>query len=420
MIDKMIQCPKCGERFSLDDALLEQVDQEINQRVLDAEKAADARAATALQERDEKHGRELERIREEAAEQANENSREQSKRLEEAEYQLGRANKELSERDEKHQRDMERARQEATEDAQKNHERQMDEANHARKRAEKALEERDEEQERAVNRAREEASEEAERKYRLDLEGKDEEIRRLGEHAAAMERQARQGSMELQGEALEVWLKQQLQVAFPVDSIEDVKKGQRGADLVQQVINPRGQRCGVVLWETKNAQNWSKGWLDKIHGDAERENADLKVIVTAALPKGINSFGLEAGVWVSNVENAPALGFVLRQQLIQLHNLRRANIGREGKMEAIYDYLVSDRFADRVNRIVGTWKALKDQIDAEERAMRRQWKERNKQLDTMIDVTTDFYTDISAVIGAEEMPQVEGLSLAALPSGEDD
>ena len=241
----------------------------------------------------------------------------------------------------------------------------------------------------------------------------------MGEQLAAMERRTRQRSMELQGEALETWLKQQLQTAFPLDSIEDVNKGQRGADLVQQVVNARGQRCGVVIWETKNAQNWSKGWLDKIHGDAERVGADLKVIVSAVLPDGIKSFGLEDGVWVSNIESAPALGSVLRQQLLQLYNLKRANIGREGKMEAVYDYLVSDRFADRVQRIVGTWKALKDQIDAEECAMRRQWKERHKQLDTMIDVTTDLYTDFSAVIGAGEMPQVEGLTLAALPLGEE-
>lgn len=226
--------------------------------------------------------------------------------------------------------------------------------------------------------------------------------------------------MELQGEALETWLKQQLQAAFSQDSIEDVKKGQRGADLVQQVINPRGQRCGVVLWETKNAQNWSKGWLDKIHGDAERVGADLKVIVSAALPDGIKSFGFEDGVWVSSIESAPALGAVLRQQLLQLYNLKRANIGREGKMEAVYAYLVGEQFRDRVERIVSTWEALRNQVDAEERAMQRQWKERRKQLNIMIDVTTDMYTDISAIIGAEQLPEVGGLSISALPSGEEE
>lgn len=280
-----------------------------------------------------------------------------------------------------------------------------------------AAQEREHQQ--ALERVRVAAEEQADQRHLLVIQGKDEELRRMGEQLAAMERRTRQGSMELQGEALETWLKQQLQTAFPLDSIEDVNKGQRGADLVQQVVNARGQRCGVVIWETKNAQNWSKGWLDKIHGDAERVGADLKVIVSAVLPDGIKSFGLEDGVWVSNIESAPALGSVLRQQLLQLYNLKRANIGREGKMEAVYDYLVSDRFADRVQRIVGTWKALKDQIDAEERAMRRQWKERHKQLDTMIDVTIDLYTDISAVIGAGEMPQVEGLTLAALPLGEE-
>ena len=89
-------------------------------------------------------------------------------------------------------------------------------------------------------------------------------------------------------------------------------------------------------------------------------------------------------------------------------------------MEAVYGYLVSEQFRDRVQRIVSTWEALKDQVDSEERAMQRQWKERRKQLNIMIDVTTDMYTDNSAIIGAEQLPQVEGLSLNALPAGEEE
>lgn len=241
----------------------------------------------------------------------------------------------------------------------------------------------------------------------------------MGDQLAAMERRTRQGSMELQGEALEVWLKQQLQAAFPQDSIDDVKKGQRGADLVQQVVDSRG-RCGAIVWESKNTKAWNADWIEKLREDVSREGADLGVIVSVALPQGVRSFDRIDGVWVCNVDCAPALGGVLRQQLVAIAGHKRAMTGREGKMESVYAYLVGEQFRDRVERIVSTWEALRNQVDAEERAMQRQWKERRKQLNIMIDVTTDMYTDISAIIGAEQLPEVGGLSISALPSGEEE
>ncbi|MCY4525096.1 MAG: DUF2130 domain-containing protein [Anaerolineaceae bacterium] len=360
MDEQRIKCPNCGEEFPLDAAFRQHFELERQEAVA----AALANARRTAQEQ-----------------------------LQDREIEL---------------------RQEFARDQQRSMAKVMEELKEARE----TLATQAQEHQQVLERERKTAEELAEQHFRLEMQGKDEEIRRMGDQLAAMERRTRQGSMELQGEALEAWLKQQLQAAFPQDSIEDVKKGQRGADLVQQVVNARGQRCGVVLWETKNAQNWSKGWLDKIHGDAERAGADLKVIVSAALPAGIKSFDLEDGVWVSNIESAPALGSVLRQQLLQLYNMKRANIGREGKMEAVYAYLVSEQFRDRVQRIVTTWEALKNQVDTEERAMQRQWKERRKQLNAMIEVTTDMYTDVSVIIGADELPQVEGLTLEALPSGE--
>ncbi|MCY3906337.1 MAG: DUF2130 domain-containing protein [Anaerolineaceae bacterium] len=383
MSEPTIKCPNCGNEFPLDAAFREHFDREKQEAIAGEKIAADARIAELLLERDKIHEGNLQRTREEAEEQAASHFREQTQALEEAQYQLSRTKRQLTERDEDHKRDLRRTREEVEEETGKRHRQEL-------------------------------------RDKDIEVQGAQEEIRRLGNQLETLRRRTRQGSMELQGEALETWLKQQLQAAFSQDSIEDVKKGQRGADLVQQVINPRGQRCGVVLWETKNAQNWSKGWLDKIHGDAERVGADLKVIVSAALPDGIKSFGFEDGVWVSSIESAPALGAVLRQQLLQLYNLKRANIGREGKMEAVYAYLVGEQFRDRVERIVSTWEALRNQVDAEERAMQRQWKERRKQLNIMIDVTTDMYTDISAIIGAEQLPEVGGLSISALPSGEEE
>lgn len=282
----------------------------------------------------------------------------------------------------------------------------------------KALEERfAEERAELEQKLTKQAQDNAEKEYELKLHEKDEELDRIRKRLKDLERRTNQGSMELQGEALETYLKQQFEQTYPIDSFSDVKKGQLGADIIHDVLTLQGQRCGTIVWEIKNTKTWSDQWLIKIKDDASRSNAKLKVIVSMALPTNLKTFDLIDGVWVTSVETAVALAGVLRQQLLQVAQFERAMQGKDSKMEQVYFYLTSTIFRDRIQRIVETWELLKDQLDSEERAMQKQWKERRKQLDIMIDVTTDMYTDVSAIIG-RDMPQVEGLKFPVLGEGE--
>lgn len=76
------------------------------------------------------------------------------------------------------------------------------------------------------------AQQEAEEYLQLKLEEKDEELRRIGKQLRDLERRTQQGSMELQGEALESYLKASLEYAFPSDSISDVTKGHRSRKML--------------------------------------------------------------------------------------------------------------------------------------------------------------------------------------------
>jgi hypothetical protein len=74
-----------------------------------------------------------------------------------------------------------------------------------------------------------------------------------GEQLAAAQRKLEQGSQQLQGEVLELAIEEGLRRAFPLDTIEEVKKGQRGGDVLQHVTTRTGQAAGTILWETKRA-----------------------------------------------------------------------------------------------------------------------------------------------------------------------
>src|ERR1700694_2901653 len=77
------------------------------------------------------------------------------------------------------------------------------------------------------------------------------------------QRKAAQGSQQLQGEVFEVMLEDQLREAFPFDTIEEVRKGARGGDVIQRVMTRAGQLAGSILWEAKRTTTWGKDWTAK-------------------------------------------------------------------------------------------------------------------------------------------------------------
>ena len=73
-----------------------------------------------------------------------------------------------------------------------------------------------------------------------------------------MKRKAEQGSMQMQGEILELKIEEILGREFPYDSIEEVPKGIRGADSIQKVYNKMQQHCGTIIIESKRTKAFTQ------------------------------------------------------------------------------------------------------------------------------------------------------------------
>ena len=453
-VSQLVKCPQCGHRFELSETFRAQYEQEKQAAVADAvhHMSVKAEAARAAHEA---------RIRAEAQEQRERELVESAQREEALQEQLQANQEAQAEREARLRTELSQANQaqlaesakqlkalqeqlQANQEAQAEREAQIREelnqqaeeqlAGSTKQLAE--LQEREKNlltklQQEQAERAQQEALIRADEKARWEeqraIERQQEAIEKQRlERAAAdaqakmadMQRQLGQGSVELQGEALEVYLKRQLQTQFPFDQIEDIGRGQLGADLTQAVFDGQLGACGIVVWEAKRTKHWNDDWLDKIKGDADRVGSQVRVIVSQALPPEIRVFALKEGVWVSSVEGALPLATALRAQLVESARLQRAGQGKGLKMDEIYNYLTSPRFGERIQRMVDTWQALEEQVASEERAMRRQWSERRKQLARMRETTTEMFTDFSAILG-REIAQVPGLELGALPPAEE-
>jgi hypothetical protein len=66
----------------------------------------------------------------------------------------------------------------------------------------------------------------------LKLQDKEHIIKDLQDQITALKNRAEQGSMQLQGETLELALESELRQNFPYDEVVEVKKGERGADVL--------------------------------------------------------------------------------------------------------------------------------------------------------------------------------------------
>ncbi len=265
--------------------------------------------------------------------------------------------------------------------------------------------------------AREQARKEAEEKLSLKVMEKEQTITSMQKQIEELKRRAEQGSQQLQGEVQELALEELLRGKFPHDSIDPVPKGEHGGDILQRVCGPLGQPCGTILWESKRTKNWSDGWLSKLRDDQRTAKAEVAVIVTQALPKGVETFELIDGVWVVHPRAALPVAVTLRHTLIEVVSARKATEGQDSKMEMVYQYLTGPRFRQRVHAIVEAFSTMQEDLDKEKKAITKQWAKREEQIGRVMQATVGMYGDLQGIAG-KSLQEIEGLELQSLETND--
>lgn len=231
-----------------------------------------------------------------------------------------------------------------------------------------------------------------------------------------MKRKQEQGSMQLQGEiqelAIEEWLEQQ----FPLDSIEEIKKGARGGDCIQTVNTRARQNCGTIYYESKRTKDFQPTWIEKFKADIRDRGSDIGVLVTEVMPSDMPRMGMKEGIWICNYEEFKGLCAVLRESIIRLSSAISSQENKGDKMHLLYDFLTSNTFRMQVEAIVEGFSTMKNDLDKEKRAMQKIWKQREKQIEKVISNTIDMYGSIKGIAGNS----VQSVKALELPGHEED
>ncbi len=351
----MIKCKNCGEEIEVSEALSHQVEEQVR---ADVEKSARAKWAEEMELTLKDKANESEELKA------------KNKKLQEEMLEAAKAKRELADK-------MERMEIE--------NQKKLD------------LE---------LERIKLEVHKKTEEEHQLKDAEKDKKISDALKQVEEMKIKMQQGSMQTQGEVFELEIQSILQKAFPTDLIAEVAKGVRGGDVVQTVVDKGGQKCGVILWESKNAQ-WSDKWLAKLRDDQRELKAEIAVLVSVNLPADYGTY--HEGIWVISRKDILSSATFLRFNLVQANYLKRSQDGKKEKADALYAYLSGHEFSQRVQGMLEHYNNLQKELEQERRWFGLKWARQEKSLRAMIDQTSGFYGDLQGVMGTA-LPEIKSLS----------
>uniref|UniRef100_UPI004047E797 DUF2130 domain-containing protein n=1 Tax=Rheinheimera sp. TaxID=1869214 RepID=UPI004047E797 len=403
-----ITCPHCNSEFPLKDAvakhLIEQhegeyqqlIDKELAELKQQAEKVAEKSAAKLFK-------REIEALQEKLTE-SQENSKSLTERIKSERLKAEQA-----------VRDSFRLEQQALEESLKSKELQLAQFRTQElelRRTKTELEDKQRNMELELSRRIEREKETLRAAISDEFKFKEAEFRKKIDDATKanddLKRKLEQGSQQLQGEVLELELENELRSTYPFDDVEPVGKGVRGADVVQTVRLRTGTICGKIVWETKRAENWSNAWPGKLKSDMQNIGGDIAVLVSTAFPAGITEpMLLLDGIWLVKPAFAKGIAEALRTVLTESQRQRAVSIGKNEQMEALYDYICSTQFVQRIKAVVDHQEQMRLELDKEITAMQRIWKKREGQI-------SGITNQMMSICG-----ELQGLSHGSMPMLDD-
>lgn len=398
-MNSLIICPKCGTDIDVSEILKHQIEEEVNRQ--HASEVAEHRkkykeATDALKLKEAAFKEQEAKFQEQLSAQVSQKLKEQTQTLtqtlkkqllDEQSESITLLQKELSEKSEQ----LKELHKSKAMIAQLEREKQEIESRITAQ-AEVALNQR-------LNQEKERISKELTDQSELKFRQKEEQMEGLKRQIDEMKRKAEQGSMQLQGEVQELAIEEWLMGQFPLDTIEEIKKGQRGGDCVQRVHTRELQNCGTIYYESKRTKDFQSGWIEKFKTDMREKGSNVGVIVTEVLPKGYERMGLYEGIWVCRYEEFKALSFILRDGVINVARANRNQENRSDKMGILYDYLTGNEFRLQVEAIVEAFSQMQLDLDKEKRAMASIWKQREKQLSKVLESTIGMYGSIKGIAG---------------------
>ncbi|EHU1160787.1 DUF2130 domain-containing protein [Campylobacter jejuni] len=211
------------------------------------------------------------------------------------------------------------------------------------------------------------------------------------------QRRIEQGSQQLQGEAAELLIEEYIQSEYLSDEVKEVPKGVNGADCLHIVKDNFGNICGSILYESKRTKEFNKEWLDKLKLDSIAAKSDIAVLITKTMPKDKEKTHFKEGILICTFNEFKGVLAVLRESIINAYKLKNALQNKDEKNHILYEYLNSKEFNTQITFILKTYQNMKEELEAEKRALQNIWKKRERAIENLSFNSTAIVSSLNAI-----------------------
>ncbi len=395
-----ITCPNCNETFSADEAL-----------------------RNHLKAKDEQHAKEIENNKKIAQEKHNLELKLMEKKA--AKIAEDKAKAQIQQNKAKHELDLKQMEKKAKEKAQSESVAKIKAAQAEAEKVKKQQAEEKAKHELDLKQVEKKIIKNAEaetEKLKKEIVKKDKaweiQEKRYEKRVDEMKKQMNQRSVELQGEVQEELIQDFLRNSFPEDTVEEIKKGARGADCLFSINYKDKKNLAQIYFESKDHKSFKEEWVDKLLKDMKTKNIGHSILVTTALPKDFNKakngyvgrHGNRIIIIPDDDTILHAVVSLIRGNLINMYKTKK-NLNVSKELTKLWDHITGPSFQIPMRTLYLSINKSHILLEKEKTFWNKHLSNKEKNLTDMkeqfLDVINSFTLKVADNLLPETLVQVE-------------
>jgi hypothetical protein len=203
------------------------------------------------------------------------------------------------------------------------------------------------------------------------------------------------------GEFNEEAILAQLIRAFPDDDITRTRRGQRGADIFQQVrFRTDGDfvEAGLIIYECKDTLHWNNSFISQMRAQARLHHTPYAILVSRCFPRGLKNLAVIDDVVVVEPARSVALAEVMRRMVIETYRSGVVAGSRAEKTAELFRYVSSTEFRQAFDSLSEATDALQASLARERQSHQRVWTERDRHYQGIGDAVIQIDSRFRAIL----------------------
>ena len=229
-----------------------------------------------------------------------------------------------------------------------------------------------------------------------------------------MSKQLKQKSMEVQGEVQEELIEDYLRSKFPQDTVEEVKKGAKGADCILTINNKDNEKLAQIYFESKDHKTFKEEWVSKLLSDMKDKNINYGVLITTAMPKDYNKqhdgyverHGKRIIIIPMNYPIIHMLVSFIKTNLISEHKSKK-DFDAPKMMKRLWDHIMGPSFQLPVRNLYQSMIKMNDLMGKEKKFFENNMANKERAMLDMEEDFRDMIKSFTLKVGPDCVIQIE-------------